>query len=255
MLGAGESPEGSWNRILAQLLDEHGDRYPLLAAAVEDTAGGAQENRSLEFGLERILDGLEHVLGDRPPAAAAATAGGGEVAQASALTDFCQCAHGESMSTKGPDAWSTFAMELFTVNGLVMRAGETIARPVGQSSARWQVLGRAFQPSTVPSIARDVGLARQTVQRTANLLADEGLLHFRAHASDRRTQLVELTQEGRRVVSALHDRQVRWSERLLEELDARTLLHATGALTKIASVLRRYSETGQTDPGQEEEQS
>jgi DNA-binding MarR family transcriptional regulator len=138
-----------------------------------------------------------------------------------------------------PDLWSEFALAVFAVNGLIIRAGETISRPLGQSSARWQVLGRVYRPQTVPDIARDIGLARQSVQRTTDLLAAEGLVRFRAHPSDRRTQLVELTPDGVGVMSQIYRAQVQWSEQILKRLDPGMLRDLSRSLTEIADVLRR----------------
>lgn len=145
--------------------------------------------------------------------------------------------------TDAPDAWSAFAVGVFEVNGLLVRAGEGITRPLGQSSARWQVLGRAFEPQTVADIARGLGLARQSVQRTADVLAHEGLVRFRAHPADRRTKLVELTAAGRRVLSAIYGRQVEWSDAVLQDLDPDALASVTAGLAEIASVLRRHDDT------------
>ena len=55
---------------------------------------------------------------------------------------------------EAPDLWSAFAMAVFAVNGLLIQAGESISRPLGQSSARWQVLGRVYRPQTVAAIAQ-----------------------------------------------------------------------------------------------------
>ncbi|MBA3906779.1 MAG: MarR family transcriptional regulator [Pseudonocardiales bacterium] len=138
-----------------------------------------------------------------------------------------------------PDAWTAFAVQVFTVNGLIIRAGEAIARPAGQSSARWQVLGRAYQPQTVPEMARDLGLARQSVQRVADVLAAEGLVVYRPHPTDRRTKLVELTPQGQRVLAEIHRRQVQWSEELLQSLDLEVLRATSSALEAVAEALRR----------------
>ena len=53
----------------------------------------------------------------------------------------------------------------------MIEAGEGIVETLGQSSARWQVLGRAFSSATVAGIAKDIGHARQSTQRVANALA------------------------------------------------------------------------------------
>jgi hypothetical protein len=46
----------------AAILTTHGDRFPSLAAAMR-SAG--QDNQGLEFGLQRILDGLELLINAR----------------------------------------------------------------------------------------------------------------------------------------------------------------------------------------------
>ena len=84
------------------------------------------------------------------------------------------------------DAWTRFAMSVLKVNGLIIRAGEGITNPMGQSSARWQVLGRAHEPTTVAKMAQDIGHARQSVQRIADILAAEGLIAYENNPADRR---------------------------------------------------------------------
>ncbi len=54
--------------------------------------------------------------------------------------------------------------------GLLTAAGDVLARPAGQTSARWQVLAAVEDaPATVADVARALGLARQSVQREADL--------------------------------------------------------------------------------------
>ena len=72
---------------------------------------------------------------------------------------------------------------------MINQAGEHLARPLGQSAARWHVPGWAFRPQTV---AADMGHARQSVERVADVLEQEALVAYRPHSTDRRTKLVEL---------------------------------------------------------------
>ena len=44
--------------VIAELLATHGDRYPALTAAMASAAGHGPPDRALEFGLDRIFDGL-----------------------------------------------------------------------------------------------------------------------------------------------------------------------------------------------------
>ncbi len=143
-------------------------------------------------------------------------------------------------STEQPnDLWSTFALSIFNLNGLIMRAGEGIAQPIGQSSARWQVLGRAFAPQTVAKMARDMGHARQSVQRIADVLVQEGLVAYRNHPTDRRTQLLELTPQGREVLTTIYERQLEWSRRIMTKLNADQLAVVAYALKDIGDILEK----------------
>lgn len=154
-----------------------------------------------------------------------------------------------------PDLWTAFALAVFEVNGLIIRAGEQISRPLGQSSARWQVLGRVHRPMTVSDVARDIGLARQSVQRTTDVLAAEGLVRFRAHPTDKRTQLVEVTGKGSKVLSEIYRRQVAWSDELLHRLDLDTLERTTSNLSRVAAALRDDVECNEDEQPRARERS
>lgn len=136
------------------------------------------------------------------------------------------------------DPWTRFAETIFRINGLLMQAGESITGPIGQSSARWQVLGRlAYGAKTVAEMARDMGHARQSVQRVADILEKEGLIAYRAKPTDRRTSLLELTPKGFDVLKAIYSRQVAWSERVTNKLSPQNLEEATENLQQIAGIV------------------
>jgi DNA-binding MarR family transcriptional regulator len=101
----------------------------------------------------------------------------------------------------------------FRANGLLIAAGDTLARPEGLTAARWQVLGAialAGRPLTVPQIARRMGLTRQSVHITIRRLAADGLVELRPNTDHRRSPLVHTTTRGRATYQALHRRQVAW---------------------------------------------
>ncbi|MFJ3927879.1 TetR/AcrR family transcriptional regulator [Streptomyces sp. NPDC090022] len=62
--GAG-GPDAQLTAVLGEVMREHGDRYPALAAALVSAAGGGGQDQALEFGLERILDGLGLLMEQR----------------------------------------------------------------------------------------------------------------------------------------------------------------------------------------------
>ncbi len=138
----------------------------------------------------------------------------------------------------GTDPPSQFALLIFRLNGLLMRNGEKITRELGQSSARWQVLGRVgFATQTVAQMAREMGLARQSVQRVADLLAAEGLTQFKVNPADQRTQLVEITPAGQTVLAAIYQRNNEWSERIQTRLDPEVFREVMDPLERIGRIL------------------
>jgi DNA-binding MarR family transcriptional regulator len=128
-------------------------------------------------------------------------------------------------------------MIVFKVNGLIIRAGEGITNPIGQSSARWQVLGRAYEPTTVAKMAQDIGHARQSVQRIADILAADGLVSYQDNPTDRRARFVELTSDGAEVLAEIYERQVEWSLRIMQQLSPMQLVQIANKLEAIAQVL------------------
>jgi len=150
--------------------------------------------------------------------------------------------------TKPEDIWTQFAMSIFRINGLLIAAGEQITQPVGQSSSRWQVLGRVYEPTTVAAVARAIGHARQSVQRIADVLAEEGLVAYRDNPTDQRSRLLELTTEGRAVLHAIYLRQVDWSLQVMGRLDPMQLLATAQDLDAVGAVLDAEIESrGNTD--------
>lgn len=139
------------------------------------------------------------------------------------------------------DPLSKFSLSVFAMNGLLMRSGERVTRPLGQSSARWQVLGRAgYQPQTVAQMAQDMGHARQSVQRIADVLAKEGLVAYIDNPADRRARLVELTPEGAAVLNAIYARDQEWSQTLLAKLDPEQLAEVADILDSIGQILAAH---------------
>ncbi|KAA0096056.1 MarR family transcriptional regulator [Mycolicibacterium sp. P1-18] len=80
--------------------------------------------------------------------------------------------------------------------------GNGLARPSGQSLARWQVLA-AVEPRATPvsGIAEHLGHSRQSVQRIADLLVEDGLALYRPNPAHRRAKMLEITPAG---LTALH---------------------------------------------------
>ena len=121
--------------------------------------------------------------------------------------------------TPAAEALTDLILEVFRVNGDLLAVGNRLTRSFGQSSARWQILGALRNhPHTVAGIARDMGLARQSVQRTADLLASDGLVEYADNPAHRRSKLVRLTPFGTEILALISGRQVAWTNQLAEAM-------------------------------------
>src|SRR5262249_14455893 len=94
-------------------------------------------------------------------------------------------------------------------------AGEALAKPAGQTLARWLVL-EAVQdaPATVAQVARTLHLARQGVQRLADLLVRDGLAVYQDNPAHRRAKLPQLTPRGRATLRTILTAQATWANAL-----------------------------------------
>jgi DNA-binding MarR family transcriptional regulator len=144
----------------------------------------------------------------------------------------------------GQDAITELVLETFRLNGRLLAAGDALVSDLGLTSARWQVIGAvalAQAPLPVAHIARNMGLARQSVQRLANDLEHDGLVRFAPNPHHRRAKLVLLTRKGAAAFAAAMKRWGPLASALGVGLDARELKLATATIRS----MRRHLE--QTD--------
>jgi len=132
-------------------------------------------------------------------------------------------------------ALSGLVIEVFRLKGDLIEAGDALVQDLGLTSARWQVLGAiALSPVSLPvaHIARNMGLARQSVQRLVDDMQAEGLVHLEPNPHHRRAPLVAMTPQGEAAYQQAIARKDLWADVLTEGLEpgaieaAATLLHA-----------------------------
>ena len=93
--------------------------------------------------------------------------------------------------TPAGDAFTALVLQVIRLNGRFTVAGEALARPAGQTLARWLVLEAVQErPATVAQIARTMRLARQSVQRLADVLVRDGFAAYEENPAHRRARLV-----------------------------------------------------------------
>ncbi|MCG8352429.1 MAG: MarR family transcriptional regulator [Chloroflexales bacterium] len=145
--------------------------------------------------------------------------------------------------TQEGQIFTELIIEIFRLNGLLLEAGDELTRPVGLSSARWQVLGIVEHgPIPVAHIARAIGLTRQGVQQTADALEREGFVEYLDNPHHRRAKLVSLTAKGRKALDYVEKQQAEWANAVAGGC-------ALASLRNTVEVLRRLRESlAQTDP-------
>jgi DNA-binding MarR family transcriptional regulator len=138
----------------------------------------------------------------------------------------------------GSPAVTDLVMRTFRLNGIFLTVGDALSRPAGLTAARWQVLGAVLpRPLSVAGIAREMGLARQSVQRIANLLVGHQLAVFVENPAHRRAKLLAPTEAGRRAIREIAVRQHVWARALEDQIGEPQLRQALRTLERVIAVL------------------
>jgi DNA-binding MarR family transcriptional regulator len=87
-----------------------------------------------------------------------------------------------------------------------------------------------------------VHLARQSVQRLADLLVRDGLAAYEDNPTHRRAKLVRLTPSGRTALRTIQAAQRAWADALGAELGEADLRQASVVLDRVLHALRKPEE-------------
>lgn len=144
-------------------------------------------------------------------------------------------------------------LEIFRVNGRLLGAGDALVADLGLTSARWQVLGAAAMaavPLPVAHIARNMGLARQSVQRIVNELVADGVVRLAPNPHHARAKLVLATDKGAALFEAARGRQRPWAEALAAGLAGQDLEAATVLLKALQARLEDVGARSKEEGGE-----
>ena len=138
------------------------------------------------------------------------------------------------------DPLNELVLNVFWLNGFFLDAADRLTAGSGLTTARWQVLGAVLhEPLTVAAVARNMGLARQSVQRTADLLVEQGLCEYSPNPAHRRAKLLCATGRGLDSIRQLAPRVAAWSRRVRESVGGDVIDAATVAVRELMSALAR----------------
>ncbi|MDN5771462.1 MAG: MarR family transcriptional regulator [Microlunatus sp.] len=147
--------------------------------------------------------------------------------------------------TPAGEALTDLVLPIFELNGEFLAAAKDIAEPAGLTPAWWQVLGATLtEPLTVAEIARRVGLglARQSVQRTADLLVEQGWASYQENPRHRRARLLTPTEDGRATLLRLRSAQHAWANAVGAAVGADELRAMIARVRAVVAASRVYRE-------------
>jgi DNA-binding MarR family transcriptional regulator len=136
------------------------------------------------------------------------------------------------------DLLSAASIATFRLNGQFLALAEELARPAGLTAAWWQVLGAVLgEPLPVAGIAREMGLARQSVQRVADILVERGLARYSDNPAHRRAKLLAPTSEGRAAIGRIGPGHAAAARTLAAVLGEEALAGAVATLRTLSAAL------------------
>ena len=134
--------------------------------------------------------------------------------------------------------FTELVLQLLRIHGELVGAANELVSDLGLTAARWQVLSLVQdRPSTVARMARRLGLSRQTVQRSADRLAQDGFLTRESNPDHRASPLCRITDRGRAALAEARGRQERWADDLARGLDAAELAAACKVLGEMSGLV------------------
>lgn len=132
-----------------------------------------------------------------------------------------------------------FVADVFQLAGEFRQLGNRIASRVGQTQARWQVLSVLSDGTwTVAQIARRLGYARQSVQRTADQLVQEKLAEYRPNPDHAKSPIIQVTSQGNLALARITREADQWHLKLSAGLEGSDLITAARVVRQLCGTLQ-----------------
>jgi DNA-binding MarR family transcriptional regulator len=138
------------------------------------------------------------------------------------------------------DAMVELIGESFRLHSRLQTTADQMAREVGLTGTRWQVLNavaQATRPATISDIARWMGLARQSVQQVANSLAEDSLIDYQPNPKHQRASLVVVTRKAAKLLEQLDEQRYTWANTVATTLPADDIRVASETLPAVRKEL------------------
>ena len=146
-----------------------------------------------------------------------------------------------SKRSAAAERFARLVADVYELAGELERCGEVLARRAGQSGARWQVLSAAsVSGQTVAQLARRLGLARQSVQRVADALEDDGLVRYEPNPHHQRSPCVALSAAGTEALERLSAAAARWENPFAGRVREDELEQARTFIREVLALIRAH---------------
>lgn len=146
---------------------------------------------------------------------------------------------------------TVLTLETFRLNGALIALGDAVAAPIGLTSARWQVMGTIAEANgalTVASLARNMGLVRQSVRRIVNGMVVLGLLRLEPNPHHRRAKLVQLTDRGATLFEEVNARWLDAADPLLASIGSAEAERGAAFLRRLRERVEAMHQAGVAEP-------
>jgi DNA-binding MarR family transcriptional regulator len=142
------------------------------------------------------------------------------------------------MVVRNSDVLNELVLRVFRLNGRLLDAADRLTEGSGLTAARWQVLGAVLhQPLTVAAAARSMGLARQSVQRVADVLVEQGLCEYLSNPAHQRAKLLAPTDRGWKAIDQIRPGVRAWSRQIRALVGEETISRASDAVDALLTAL------------------
>ncbi|HSG94907.1 MAG TPA: MarR family transcriptional regulator, partial [Afifellaceae bacterium] len=124
-----------------------------------------------------------------------------------------------------------------------MRASADAAHAdLGISAAMRAVLERLARggPQTVPDMARARNVSRQHIQKIVDALGEAGLIDLTANPAHKRSPLIVLSADGRKLFAIIEKRETAILARISKDIEGHDLIAATDALKALTAAFQDW---------------
>lgn len=134
-------------------------------------------------------------------------------------------------------------LDVFKLNGFFIKVADYLTKDSVLTSARWQVLGTVLHEQyTVAAIAKSMGLARQSVQRIADILVADGLAEYLPNPAHKRAKLLSCTEKGLDSIKEIRPKVIAWAEIVSELIGKEDIKDTERLINNLLSKLIKADE-------------